>query len=202
MLFSFRRGLFILVSAFLVFVCLNKLDAFGDKNILSYLSSPIILYFLIGAMIGVLRMKLSEGGFEKYAPGFVAAGLCSLFAIFIGIASYWVGYSALLGALMCILACSVCMLANEHAEVGILKSWAGKLGDSTYSIYLTHSFVLGPAGRLAGRYWRDVPAAAFCLVMAVVAAGLGYLCFSILESRLLKLWARLSKLLLQKQRFD
>jgi peptidoglycan/LPS O-acetylase OafA/YrhL len=75
----------------------------------------------------------------------------------------------------------VCGLARLEASNGTARRLAKVLGDSTYAIYLTHCFILGPAGSLAGRFAHGLPPLLFVVAAIPVCAGLGWLVYEYVD---------------------
>ena len=91
-----------------------------------------------------------------------------------------------LATLTAVLATASCALAIEKPKPSLAKSVSKGLGDLTYSIYLTHSFLLGPAGRIVGKYFEHLPASLFVFIMLPCAALPGLFTYRRIEVPLVK----------------
>ena len=123
-------------------------------------------------------------------PGFWGAMLICIFLLTMTIAiRAWFGdglFFEALATLTAVLATASCALAVEKPKPSLAKSISKGLGDSTYSIYLTHSFLLGPAGRIVGKYFEHLPASLFVFIMLPCAALLGLFTYRRIEVPLVK----------------
>jgi exopolysaccharide production protein ExoZ len=168
----------------LFFVELIALSVGADLNSLTYFGQPIVGFFIAGMIIGLLRAKIVLK--KVWRPNFETAVALSLTLSVMGCA---IAYSAeesnlirsTIVAGLCVAAAATCALADESRRRGTLEAVAKSLGDATYSIYLTHSFVIGPAGRLAGFFWPAMPAFLFAGMMIPVCCVIGVLTYRYVE---------------------
>ena len=191
---NLRVGVVLVAGVFLTLTGLNACGYLGSANPLAYLGAPIVLYFLAGVAIALARQKLGSESTNWIRPGFWGAFLICflLLAITITIRS-WLGdglLSHVLAPISAVLAAASCGLAVEKPKPSLVKSISRGLGDSTYSIYLTHSFLLGPAGRLVGRYFDHLPLSLFVMAMLPCSALLGIVTYRHIELPLVKGFSR------------
>lgn len=145
---------------------------------------PMLLEFAAGALIGAWWLS---GRGPVPAPASLA--LLSAGAVLLVMRDH-----APLGYGMQILGAA---LAVVGALNGRFAAWRNAtlqaLGDSSYSLYLTHVFTLGALRAVWTRAWPGAPdgaaTAAFMLISCVVSAGVGWLVYRWIETPLL---ARLS----------
>lgn len=191
---EYYRGLALIVVIFLSLVGLQQAQMLGADNPLAYWGAPIVLYFLIGVAIAVVRRSFGSTALGPLQPGFSGAILTCLAALSIAVASrYWLGegsFSTMIAIFASIAATASCALAVETPEPSLGKTIAKGLGDSTYSIYLTHSFIVGPAGRVAAECFQHLPVGVFIALMVPAAAILGLVTYRFVEVPMMKCWSR------------
>lgn len=152
----------------------------------TFLTNPLLLEFFYGMVL----YALYQGGRENRILFRVAAILLIIFmglevglhaplhenrAIVYGIPAFWF--------------CAVIILAED-----MLLKYQSKplqmMGDSSYSLYLLHPFVLAACGLVAGRFvqhWNPWLETAFMLAMLFISLVAGYLCYQRLERPLTKI---------------
>ncbi len=196
---NFRAGIVLVAGVFLTLTSLNGGGYLGSANPLAYLGAPIVLYFLAGVAIAFARQKLNSDSWNWMRPGFWGAILICIFLLAMTMTIHaWFGdglFPEALTALTAVLATASCAFAVEKPKPSLAKSVSRGLGDSTYSIYLTHSFLLGPSGRIVGKYFEHLPASAFVFLMLPCAALLGLFTYRGIEVPMVKSFShRLTKL--------
>jgi peptidoglycan/LPS O-acetylase OafA/YrhL len=159
-------------------------------SMLVFWGDPIVLFFAGGILIGALRVRLAGSG--RLLP--------------IGI------YTALAGALACILAYIVYMFAGLSANQSFnweiaacagpvifcglavdpirnerLRPLLRALGDASYSTYLTHGFLIGPGQRLWFAVFGPRCAAHFILTMIIFCSVVGLVSYRYIEKPLLNI---------------
>jgi peptidoglycan/LPS O-acetylase OafA/YrhL len=111
----------------------------GQAVPLFYFTRPVLLYFIIGMAIGALRLRF--GTLRLPMP---EAALCALtlvplaFAIRFGAADV-----TAIGVVFVALALALAALLEGRSEHSFFATIARAFGDASYSMYLTHSFLLG-----------------------------------------------------------
>jgi peptidoglycan/LPS O-acetylase OafA/YrhL len=174
---------------FLGLAALHQWEFFPDGTILGYLGAPIVLFFVLGIGIGVLRNSISRNSSKassSYPWGFWTSVSISSLAIIGALATaaiYGAGSglataASAAAALMCVLSCG---LARPEPVTGLARPFAKALGDATYAIYLTHSFILGPAGKLTGKYAGNLPTWAFVAAVIPICVGFGWVVYKYVD---------------------
>jgi exopolysaccharide production protein ExoZ len=185
LLLSLRSGVAALMTGFGGLVAIGALGRWdaGASVPAAFASNPIILFFLAG--IGVwaawtsgLRLRLPAAAWLLALAALLAAGVAA--AARDVDHDVWpllpaVGLALLIG------------LSAPAFRGGAAIRTAVLLGDASYSIYLTHNFFLGSAGRVAARL--GLPASAwplFVCATVVCAAAIGVLVHRWVERPLLR----------------
>ena len=189
-LFAQRRAALVGLALFFAgLVASAQSGLLSHETILGYLGSPIVLFFVAGIGIGVVRNVIAARGSLPW--GFSTSVAISSLAVVAAVASVVV-FGATRGlataasttaALVSVLACG---LARPEPSNGLVRRLAKALGDSTYAIYLTHSFILGPAGSLTGRFAHGLPPAVFVVVTVPVCIGIGFLVYKYVDGPISK----------------
>jgi exopolysaccharide production protein ExoZ len=187
----FARGQWIVFGIFGTLVILNLCDFVGSNNVVEFWSNPIILYFLAGVAIGLIRTRATRGPSFAVAFSFALAALAgaALFSDLIGATSTPVHFVV---PLVTVAAVAVTALAREDSQVSTARRLAKRIGDASYSIYLTHTFVIAPAAKIVvAKIFPHTPIIVFTVLMIAATAIVGYLVFRLLERPLIKLWTRM-----------
>lgn len=194
--FKRSTGILVTISVFALLVMIGNYTAPSpETNILLYFyTKPIILYFASGILIFLIWKKIPE----KFCPAIPSDNFyliflttCFLFTVVI-----FYRYDLQINAYQIFSAIFFILL---YSTVGTPKgNWDSKLwkivkllGDASFSIYLTHSFVLGPLGRI----WTMLKInndlwVAFCLIAMIAASILGYLSYIFIEQPLMQVTRR------------
>lgn len=103
------------------------------REIFGFYAHPVVLFFLAGMVIGLLpdTFKLSPAMCLTGAAALLIAGVASANPVYVCLAS--------------VLAVFITSLEQSPVQASPMERSAELLGEASYSIYLTHSFVLGPA---------------------------------------------------------
>ena len=110
--------------------------AFDWTGVAGFYSNPIILIFLSGSVIGYL---LASG---RLKPSRLGGALMIIFSfsLWLGMQHVQVDYPFIRGGLPAtLMVIGFCLMPAFHPT---WLKWLAKLGDSSYSIYLSHVFVL------------------------------------------------------------
>ncbi len=189
-----RRGLIVLLSALVGLVFLGSLgmtDGCGSRacGLIRFYQEPVVLYFAGGIVLGAVRLFLEK---RNWMPGIpfdnglvVALALTGAFAILIlhspsGSATHAVG------AVICFLTTASCALLEDRAKQGRLRFVVLLVGEASYSIYLTHTFVTHPAAALWVSLSGGRGLVAFIALMLIGASLLGVLVFRFVEKPMLQ----------------
>lgn len=167
----------------LVWLCGKFLNP--QSEVLRILSAPIIFEFLLGFYLALARrIWLASGRSLPRLPGVTLA----IAAIVAGhILVFGRGAPAWIDAMTGLLAVGLCVLTRSTAPKDIVQRTMVRLGDSSYSLYLSHNFALLGVGVL----WRALfgAAALWAYVPVVIAVGLvgAHLCYLLIEQQGTKL---------------
>lgn len=182
----FSRGVILVAVTFAVLVTCGTSGLFHPESWLGFWSKPIVLFFLVGILVGLLREKVRRG------PGFSGAMAMVTVLVLAGILS---ARSATIYALAGAVSVAGCILVCGLAREGAARAWprrvAEVLGDATYSIYLTHTFVVAAFARLAARFVPGLSPIAFVVLMLPATALVGLLVYRTVERPLIAAWAAL-----------
>ena len=153
--------------------------AFNLQGVAGFYANPIILIFLAGAIIGYGyasgRLKPSQWG---------GALMVSLgFALWLGMQHVQGDYSFLRAGL------PATLIVIGFCRIPALQltwlSWLSKLGDASYSIYLTHVFVLAFLRNVLQRIGISIENATsgwlYMFLSLALSAGCGLLIFRFIE---------------------
>lgn len=122
---------------------------FPTTGVLKFYESSIILNFIGGVILGALALsgRLST----RSAPGFVISGGILAFVVWMVasgqpvISTVWINPMIAFASIALAAAMLAIELSNRLPPVKALRM----LGDASYSMYLTHMFVVGPAWLIA-----------------------------------------------------
>jgi exopolysaccharide production protein ExoZ len=182
-----RRGLWIVFAVFAALVVAHLLGATGHNNPMAFWGDPIVLYFLAGLGLGMLRQRAQ-------APfGFYGAIGCTIVALaFAAVAASVLGPNSMVAQVLmpigAIAAVGACVLATERPIAKAPQWFAKTLGDATYSIYLTHTLVISVIAK-ALVHKAHLPLATFAALMLPVTVVFGVAVYFGLERRLIRAWA-------------
>lgn len=184
----FRRGLPIVFSTFILLSAAQSAGLLGTDNILAFWSDSIVLYFLGGILIGLARPSIAR------RPGFSAASSLALAAMAIaaGTAALWGAASTvttIVTPCAALAAVAACCWAGEGMNRNVLSRSAKAIGDATYSIYLTHTLVIGPSANAVGRLAPGLPVAGFVALMIVLTVIVGLFVYRFVERPIMTGWA-------------
>ena len=161
----------------------------APRTVIGFVAQPITLLFLAGGSLGLVRRRL--GHVSSWRWGFT--GAVSISAVALGGSLLWAGVtdaSAWPVRTSCVAAAIVSVgaaaLAVEAPRLSLLARVARAVGNATFSIYLTHEFVLGPCGRVAALVWPGMPRVFFVLVTSVLAVLFGLAVFRFVERPMVK----------------
>lgn len=155
----------------------------NDVQLHNFYSQPRILEFCAGMMLGSIY---TSGVLERAAfPLLLCAGFFVLFNVRVAAN----GIDGLLPATGIV--CAV--VALEHRALLPKSALLGLLGDASYSIYLTHTFVL----QILRIVWTKsgmpggvIATAGFDIASMIAVAVLGVACYRLLEKPLVNLFRR------------
>lgn len=191
----FKRSTAIFFTTF-VFIALAVWGIFyvPASSVLAAWSRPIILLFLIGALIG--QAWLRWGHLWPTLRPSVAWGVSiAILAIYIVARSLvgeepsqltWRPFDWSAAGLMFALA----LLAKEPTGGGLGAKGMLALGDSSYSLYLTHQLTIAVLTAVWNRLPSSVPAWPSAPIMIGASVVVGWLCYQSIEKPLMQLFHR------------
>jgi peptidoglycan/LPS O-acetylase OafA/YrhL len=162
-----------------------------------YYTRPLLLYFAAGILLGLYRKWVENRGRPLQIHTYTAVGISLVVLLLYGL-MVLVGlirndsiFSDIAQIFVCILATTVCALevhtVGSRARYRVLLL---ALGDASYSIYLTHSFLTGSAARIWSRISHGSGSpesvALFVVLMIVGASIVGLLTYRFIEKPLLR----------------
>ena len=186
----FARGIWIVYGVFGTLALLGAVGLFGPHNVFSFWSNPIILYFLAGVSVGLVQPKLKRG--PPFVVAFTACiAILSITALAAATSSIAQNYMPFVLPIAAVTAVSITALAKEDSRRSWVRRGAKRVGDASYSIYLTHSFVIAPAAKLGvARLLPTMPLSVFVCLMLIATTIVGYLVYRFVEQPLIKVWTR------------
>lgn len=199
--FSRRAGM-ILLSAILFALVLfrdaavSSVDGELLQTALTFWMDPIILYFLGGTWLGLLRARLDrsnsppKASLSALVAGMLAAILTYEVLLLHGFMPRWLECVFVLSI---VAALGLTNSTSDAPAMNLLK----RLGDASYSTYLTHLFVLSAMWKVAGPHRIPMSPVMYMLLAFVCTNIVGLLTYKLVEKRalaLLQAWiARPSK---------
>lgn len=187
----FARGVWIVFMIFAALVSSHALLGYTDSlGVLFFWSEPIILYFLAGVALGLLRRRISWG------LSFAMAGSLSILvvlAFLLSVAKFHTAphFFAFALPISSIALVTLVALARENDDRSPPRRIADLLGNISYSVYLSHLLVIAPAAKIIlGKMFPNMPVAVFLILMICATAVFGYLVYKLVEKPLIRLWNR------------
>jgi exopolysaccharide production protein ExoZ len=185
------RGVWIVFAVFGTLSVLHLTGVFGPANVFAFWSHPIVLYFLAGVAIGLLRTKAQRG--PSFAVAFTVAFAVLVVSISLAplFGSAQLGYLAWVVPIAAVVSVAAPAFAREDHRTSMIRRLAGRIGDASYSIYLTHTLVIAPAVKVfVARFFPDLHVLLFVLLMLPTTALVGYAVFRYVERPLIRIWTR------------
>lgn len=167
-----RLGLAALTILFLVLTFVGR-DATVETPVLFTWTDGIILEFLFGCVLALAH----ERGLRLPASLAVGAVVSSIFLLFME----FQGPSALVAGIPALLFVGGFVLGPRPRE-GLASRWLALVGDASYSLYLTHIFVL----RAVYEVWRKLPVHAVTVALYPLAGSLAAILASLVVYRLVE----------------
>ncbi len=190
--FGRRIGLALLAGAILVLALAASAGLLGTETIPAYYGGPVILYFLAGIGIGLAAPAFPE----RWRPGFGAALASAALALAGACAVAWrAGIDSPAAALAlagsAVLATAACALHGPSAAEGPMRKAAHAMGDATYSIYLSHAFLVFALGHAVAWAGLRPPLFLFLAAGLLASAFFGLALYRWLEKPLVRATGRL-----------
>jgi peptidoglycan/LPS O-acetylase OafA/YrhL len=187
-----RAGLALLAASLTAAVAASSLGWLGRGNALAYLTEPVLLYFVAGLGLGLLRRRLPDA----FRPGFAAALLIAggaLAACAMGALAWGTGplRVLLLTAAAPVVAAAACGLSRSGGSAVWARRVCRSAGDATYAVYMVHPFIVFPLGTYLARNPLAVPWPLFVLFATALSIAAGVATYRWVERRLVKSLGRL-----------
>ncbi len=176
-----RAGWAVLAALALLVVIGSGIDAppqrFGVPILAYVFTRPILLYFAVGIVLALVRHRLGERLPSMPAISVALAGVAAL-----AVAAVAEGSIVPLVSVTIALGTAVLVRPRYHRS-GLFRRTSQAFGDASYSIYLTHSFLLGAfAAVTAGVAGRGpVALLAMVLLACVACAFAGWITWACVE---------------------
>lgn len=134
--------------------------------VLGFYTAPILLEFAAGMALGALlpRRPVSPG----LAKVLLVIGAVAFGAMILGPVLAPTGERALIAGAPATIIVAVAVLV-ERSGLSLPWRWAQRMGDASYSIYLTHFFVTAAVTKLAARLGVHDAATTMALILAAIA---------------------------------
>jgi peptidoglycan/LPS O-acetylase OafA/YrhL len=191
--FRMFRGLAGLSVFLVILVVVNGVShangaATPDGSLLGFWGDSIVLYFVAGIAIGLARLRL-DGSVARLHLG-IHAALTGALLLVLSYAAYAFKYfshdpASPWEVIACIGAVAVCAAATDHSDGK--RPFICSLGDASYSIYLTHAFLVGLTMRIWAFIFAQRAPGLFVATMIVGCCILGMLTYRLLEKPLLSM---------------
>jgi peptidoglycan/LPS O-acetylase OafA/YrhL len=171
-----------LCCIFGTFVIVERLAASQNLTMLEFYGSAITFEFLFGCVVGCLYISGYVSRLQ--IPAATMLTVVGLVALIVGSLTPDLGHRELERGIPAAITV-IGVLAIEQ-RVTLASKWLHVLGDATYSIYLTHLYVV----MALFHFVRDVPVNGLIsyvlpLLAVVVCAGFGTLIYTFAEQRLI-----------------
>jgi exopolysaccharide production protein ExoZ len=185
LLFSVRKGVAMLSSALLLLVLIGlKLPSTANGGFwqvaLTFWTAPILLYFLAGIWLGLLRKYLEHSG-RLLRLRMDLTMMLSLATIGGALSALYFGdLPRALGAALPILLILAITFVDCRAANAV-DSVTKRLGDASYSIYLTHVFAIAALSRLADPAALPIPVVTWTALAMLGSCATGWAVYVIFE---------------------
>ncbi len=180
-----RRGAFLVLGVLALLVLAGtRIDAPPDMlglRIIAYVfTRPIMGYFAIGILIALVRHR-----FWSRLPVLPVPAMVAILLVALAVAALDVGEPVTMLAVAVALGVTVLPSApaSPDREPGAVSAFSRAFGEASYSIYLTHSFLLGAfASATASIAGRGAPAlVAMTMLACAVCFAAGWLTWRLVE---------------------
>jgi exopolysaccharide production protein ExoZ len=160
-------------------------------NALFLLAESYLLFFVAGMVIGYF---IQARIFRLFAVIPARVTLWLLLALAVGgpVAIFWLTPSPEASIAMQLALCTFCVLMCVHCQNNSMQTQPSLFqkavvlaGDGSYSTYLTHGFVMGPAARVVSALQLGVAPWLFSIVMVITCTAVGMCIYRYFEHPLL-----------------
>ncbi|RYZ11968.1 MAG: acyltransferase [Comamonadaceae bacterium] len=156
-------------------------------ELLEFWANPVILYFVAGVLAGLLRQRLLAGG---RLPADHAVSSFAMSTALLAVVCFLAADESLrrpMGMAACAVVFSLCAFRQGAKDTGWWRAAIVQVGNASYSIYLTHSFIARPIKYVWLAVWPDQhPIGMVCLI-ALAATALGLATYRWVEQPLMRL---------------
>lgn len=172
-----RAGVLKVVGPVFAVFALLALMRTSQWSVSTILFDTVVLEFLGGVVLGRLALKR-----WKMSPGFATASLVLGFVLILTAPQISENMRPLMWGVPAFAIVAGAISLEDYLAAWLPRPLLG-LGDASYSIYLTHGFVVPAIGvGMATRHWTGFTTEGFTIVVSlVVAAAFGWLCFIHIE---------------------
>ena len=190
LMFSKRVGISLIAGIILASVLAEAYGLLGRQNPAAFLAKPIILMFPCGIAIGLWRQssRMRLGLTDQRSI------LFAMVLIFLGIIFAAQGTENEAAVPLALTAATIvagCSLEVDKRSSAWLLKIVLAFGGSTYAIYLTHAFIIGPAARIFFKSGLSAYPYIFAFSLLPLTAILGHLVYKYVERPLIKTTARI-----------
>lgn len=159
------------------------------------MADPVLLFFIAGMSVAAIVQRC-----EMNCP-WVATFGGGVFAMVGGLLAYVIpasifgldglGHSnslavILLEVVVCFLLVLVCVLPSACDERGAVGRCVVAAGDGSYSTYLVHGFIMGPAARAVSKTGMDIGPWVFAIAMVLLCTLVGVFVYRFVEYPMLR----------------
>ena len=186
----------------LAFMLLGQTHVAGAEAGLWLLATHWLGYFLLGMFIAMAESRL-HAHLPALRGTVVLSSVAAIVVTYLltrNLLTMTDAQGHLVSGTLGTLAVMLCVTARPSRSTNPLsrqiQRWLVNAGDGSYSTYLFHSFVLGPAARILAKLHITPPPLLFAALMVIVCTIVGYIVFRLFESRMtLMLNRRIDRLL-------
>lgn len=150
------------------------------RGCLQLLTDYYLLYFIGGLCVGIIREKLSNSRHQlpfKAGTALTAAiAVPALYLMIHATNTLPTSYDEYAAYISCLLAISICGLEStspDNVKNGLALRTMEIAGDASYSVYLTHGFVMGPIARMLHKVNIDTDPIIFASMMVLLCTAAG-----------------------------
>jgi peptidoglycan/LPS O-acetylase OafA/YrhL len=158
------------ISALLIAVFLIATLLKGSIDVMNFYANPIIFEFLAGTLLGVL-----------YVSGKVRTSVLWFGAFVVGFLLLWRGQDILPAGVPLAGPAATIVVAAAVFAPPIRLPFLRRLGDASYSLYLTHVIILSAVAALWRHQSFSNRPVLFCVLCIVAAVSVAILCYRLVE---------------------
>lgn len=184
LLFPRRHLIKITGSVFLLSVLIGKVFNF-EFPLFHYLTNSLLLEFWIGVIIGSLYRRQFKTS-KLIAASLILLGMCAMALWIVNGTGFSGGDRFLDWGIPASLIIAGTLFFPDSEKIQY-PSWLKKLGDSSYTLYLSHPFVLPFFGKLwTWKATESVSLDLLILISFALAVGIGHVLYLMIEKPITK----------------